>query len=234
MKIRLGLLLLSLTGFISGCSSGQLLKDQPITANSTSGVIVMGVDLQSDFKSPNLTFLKFDPSTGKVDATNAKSVTRSKEGLTGAQKFGAVMTGQTSLAKGRQYFVFELPPGDWFLSSISGSYSDGVYSSYSAVSHLTEGTVAFQSSPGTASYIGEYGVAGRFGEPIRMVTLDQDFEAAQAELKKYPNIALALQASKPSHATLACEFKKVPLSSVEYCQWKTAVLTVAGQANSNL
>ena len=227
MKIRLNVFLLSWTALLGGCSSGQLLKDQPISANSASGVIVMGVDLQSDFKSPSLAFLRFDPATGKVDSTSVKSVSRSKEGLTGAQKFGAVMTGQTSLAKGKQYFVFELPPGDWFLSSISGSYSDGLYSSYSAVTHMTEGTIAFRSGPGTASYIGEYGVTGKFGQPIRMVTLEQNFDAAQVELKNYSNITVPLQASKPSNATLACEFKKVPLSSVEYCQWKTAVLTVA-------
>jgi hypothetical protein len=226
MNIRRGLFLLSLTVLLTGCSSGQLLKDQPISANSASGVIVMGVDLQSDFKSPNLRFLKFDPVTGKVDPAGAKNVTRSQEGLTGAQKLGAVMSGQTSLATGKQYFVFERPPGDWFLFSIAGSYSDGVYRSYSAISHMSKGTVAFQSSPGTARYIGEYGVSGKFGEPIRMATLDENFDAAQAELKKYPHITLPLQPSKPSDATFTCEMKKLPLGSEEICQRKTVVLKV--------
>jgi hypothetical protein len=226
MKIRLNLLLLSLTGFFTACGSGQLLKDQPLSANSASGVIVMGVDLQSDFKSPLLVFLKFDPGTGKVVPGAVKSVTPSKEGLTGAQKFGAVMSGQTSLPRGKQYFVFELPPGDWFFYSISGSYSDGLSSSYSAVSYMSEGTIAFQSSPGTARYVGEYGVTGKFGEAIRMLVLDQNHDAAQAELRKYPNITLPLQASKPSDATFTCEFKSVLMSSAKFCQSKTVVLKV--------
>src|SRR3954467_13128684 len=98
---------------LTASRAGQLTQDQPISSNSNSGVIVLGMDLQSDFKSPLFNFLRYDARTGKVDPQGVKSVSRSKADLTGGQKFAAAMTGQTSLARGREYFVFELPPGEW-------------------------------------------------------------------------------------------------------------------------
>jgi hypothetical protein len=212
---------------LTGCSSGQITKDQPISANSNSGVIVLGMDLQSDFKSPLFNFLRYDPRTGKVDPQGMKHVSRSKEDLTGGQKFAAAMTGQTSLPLGRQYFVFELPPGEWILSSVSGSYNDGLGSSYSATSYMSKGTIAFQSGPGTARYVGEYRVVGKLGEPLQLHTLGDDLGSAEAALKKYPHIEMPLQASKPSTATFSCETTKLFMSGAETCKWKTITVQVA-------
>lgn len=212
---------------LAGCSSGQLQKDRQISANSSSGVIVLGMDVQSDFRAPLFEFLKFDPRTGKVDPEGVKRVTPSTENLTGAQKFGAAMTGQSSRPTGHQYFVFELPAGEWFLYSISGYYSDGLSASYSATSYLSKGTVVFQSRAGTASYLGEYRVTGKFGAAMDLQTLDGNLDAAQTELKKYTNIVLPLEASKSTLATFSCEMKKLFMSSEEVCQWKTVVVAVS-------
>jgi hypothetical protein len=219
---------------LTGCSSGQLTKDQPVSVNSNSGVVVLGMDLQSDFKSPTFGFLRYDPQTGKADPKGLKLVSRSKEDLTGAQKFAAAMSGQTSLAKGRQFFVIELPPGEWILLSVSGFYSDGLSSSYSATSYFSKGTIAFSSTAGAARYLGEYRVTGRFGEAFDLHTLGEDLAAAQAEFKKYPNIELPLQASEPLKASFSCETKKI-LWGGEMCQWKTVtVQRAASPAGSTL
>ena len=219
--------LVSLAIFVLiGCSSGQLTKDQPIAATSNSGVIVLGMDLQSDFKSPTFTFLRYDPRTGKVDLQNGvKTVSRSKDDLSGGQKFAAAMTGQTSLSKGRQYFVFELPAGEWILSSVSSYYNDGLGNSYSAASNMSKGTIAFPSSAGVARYVGEYRVVGKLGEALELHALDEDLGAAQTELKKYPHIELPLQPSKPSTATYTCEKTKI-LWGPETCVWKTVMVQI--------
>jgi hypothetical protein len=226
MRHTFMLLSLSIVLF-TGCSSGQITKDQPITANSGSGVIVLGIDLQSDFKSPSFHFLRYDPLTGKVDPKGRKVVTRSNEDLSSGQKFGAVMSGQTSLAKGRQYFVFELPPGEWILSSVSGYYSDGVYQSYSTTSYLSRGTIAFPSAAGVARYLGEYRVTGRFGEAMQLHVLGEEQDAAKAALAKYPHIELPLQASRPSTVTYSCETMKLFMSGEETCNWKTITVAVS-------
>jgi hypothetical protein len=218
--------LLSLSILLTACSSGQLSKDQPLSATSNSGVIVLGMDLQSDFKSPVFGFLRYDPRTGKVDQSGVKTVTRSQEGLSAGQKFGAVMSGQTSLAKGHQYFVFELPPGEWILSSVSGTFSDGVYRSYSATSYMSKGTIAFQSGTGVAHYVGEYRVTGNFGESLQLHVLDENADAAQAALKTYPNITMPLQGAKPSMATFSCETMKNFMTGEEMCKWKTITVKV--------
>ena len=215
------------TILLTSCSSGQLTKDQPISANSSSGVVVLGVDLQSDFKSPTFTFLRYDPGTGKVIPQGLKHVTPSKEDLTGGQKFAAAMTGQTSLPKGRQFFVIELPQGEWVLYSVSGFYSDGLAHSYSSTSFFSKGTVAFQSTSGVARYLGEYRVVGNFGEAMDLQILGDDLGAAQEAFKKYPRIELPLQASKPSRATFSCETMKNFMNGQELCKWKTVMVQVA-------
>lgn len=219
-------LLAGILALLTACSSGQLKKTQPVSAQTSIGVIVLGMDLQSDFKSPTFGFLRYDPQSGKVDTTGIKLVSRSKEDLTAAQKFGAVMSGQTSLARGRQYFVFDLPPGEWILFSVSGFYSDGMVSSQSATSYFNKGTVSFSSAEAVARYVGEYRVSGRFGEALEVQTLADDLVAAQAEFKKYPQIDLPLQATKPSRATFSCEMKKI-LWGGPMCQWKTVTVQMA-------
>jgi hypothetical protein len=216
---------LSLAIVLTGCSSGQLSKDQPLSATSNSGVIVLGMDLQSAFKSPTFGFLRYDPGTGKVDPSGMKLVTRSQEDLSAGQKFGAVMSGQTSLAKGHQYFVFELPPGEWIMSHVGGVFSDG-YRSYSATSYMSKGTIAFQSGTGVARYVGEYRVTGNFGETLQLHVLDENADAAQAALKKYPNITMPLQAAKPSIVPFSCETVKNFMGGEETCKWKTITVKI--------
>jgi hypothetical protein len=213
---------------LTACASGQLTKDQTVSATGNSGIIVLGMDLQSDFKSPLFIFRRYDPRTGKVDPDGVKSVSTSMEDLSGGQKFAAAMSGATSLPKGRQYFVFELPPGEWFLYCVTGYYNNGLGSAYSATSFLSKGTLAFESGAGVARYLGEYRVTGKFGDNLQLQTLDEDLTAAQSELKKYPHIEMPLQSSKPATATFSCEMKKIFMSSEETCQWKTVTVQVAG------
>ena len=168
-----------------------------------------------------------DPGTGKVIPQGLKHVTPSKEDLTGGQKFAAAMTGQTSLPKGRQFFVIELPQGEWVLYSVSGFYSDGLAHSYSSTSFFSKGTVAFQSTSGVARYLGEYRVVGNFGEAMDLQILGDDLGAAQEAFKKYPRIELPLQASKPSRATFSCETMKNFMNGQELCKWKTVMVQVA-------
>lgn len=211
---------------LTGCASGQLSRDQPVSTSSSSGVIVLGMDVQSEFRAPRFTFMRYDPRTGQADPDSTKSVTPGTDDLSSQQKFAAAMTGQSSRPRGRQYFVVELPPGEWFLYYISGFYSDGLANSYSATSFLSKGTIAFPSSAGVARYLGEYRVTGRFGEALRLEVLADDPAAAQAALEKYPHIELALQPEKPALTAFSCVMKTLFMSKDQVCDHKTVKLAV--------
>jgi hypothetical protein len=199
-------LAVTLASLLSGCvmSQGQLRRDADFSAQSPHALLMFGVDIQSNYKSPLLTFRKYDPQTGKVDLSDLYHASPRTDQMSGGQKFGAAMSGQSSRPGGHDYFVIGLPPGDWFLWAMSGFYSDGVAASYSSTTFFSNGTIVIHATPGTASYIGEYSVAGKFGEDLILAPAASNFAAAQSELRTFPNVRQELIEVVPRQMKFTC------------------------------
>lgn len=53
---------------LASCASqGQFDRNAAFSESSSGSLVVLGVDIQSDFKNPALVFRKYDPQTGKID-----------------------------------------------------------------------------------------------------------------------------------------------------------------------
>jgi hypothetical protein len=210
----------------SGCvtSSGQLSRDTAFSSSSTYALMMFGVDVQSDFKSPLLVFRKYDPQTGKVDLSGIYHASPRIDGLTDDQKLAAAMTGQNSRPGGHGYFVIGLPEGDWFLWAMSGFYSNGLGTSYSSTSYFSSGTIAIKAKAGEASYLGEFVVSGKYGSNLKIMPTKANFAAAQLELQSFARVDRQLIDAPPTKKKFACS-EQLILWSKTPCGPKTIVVS---------
>lgn len=199
---------------MAGCASGQVLRTAAFSSESKTTLVVFGLDVQSNFKTPTLVFRRYDPRTGKVDLKGEVRASPRSDKLTGGQRLAAALTGQDARPGGHGYFVLELPEGSWFLCCLSGFYNDG-FTSYSSNTYFSEGALVLQSQAGTAAYLGEYMVSGRYGENLRIEPLPANLPAAQSELDTFANVKAALAAIEPQTKPFSCESKVVLFSKVE-------------------
>lgn len=191
---RLLSLLLALAS-LSGCviTGGQIDRDQAFTRSSATALLVFGVDVQSQYKSPGLTFIQYDPSTGQGLPEHSRHVNPRQDDLSAGERFGAFMTGQQSLPNRRSLFVVELPAGDWILWCVTGSMSDGFGNSVSSISYLAHGTLAVKAEPGKATYVGEFEINGEYGDDLQLVELPRRFDKAKGDLAAYRNVQVELE-----------------------------------------
>jgi hypothetical protein len=209
--------------FATGCVSqrGQMDRNAPFSAGSDTALVMFGVDIQSSFKSPTLTFLQFDPTTRHALKSSYSAEPRIDK-LTDGQKFAGAMTGQNALPGGHNYFVISLPPGEWLLYQISGFYSDGAYS-YSSTTSLSKGTIVVSAHAGTATYVGEFLVTGRYGEDMRLTVAPANFVAAKNELATFKNVKQELIESIPHARAFSCSDTQGVLGKTQ-CYWASVVV----------
>lgn len=208
---------------LCGCASpGEFRRTAEFTADSKTALVVFGVDVQSKFKSPTLIFRRYDPQTGKADMTGEVRAEPRTDQLTGGQRLAAALTGQDARPGGHGYFVVELPPGNWFLCCLFGFYNDG-FTSYSSTTFFSQGALVLEAQTGTAAYLGEYVVDGKYGENLRLSPLPRDLPAAQKELESFVNVKAQLVEVELQTKPFSCESKVVLFSKVE-CVFKTMVV----------
>jgi hypothetical protein len=189
---------------LAGCATGQMDRKAEFTASSATSLVVFGVDVASRFKSPNLVFRKYDPATGQVDLAGVYYASPRTDKLTGGQKFAAFMTGQDSRPGGHDYFVINLPPGEWFLWCVSGFHNDGLGTSYSATTYFVEGTMLISSKPGAALYLGEFVLNGAYGQNLKLAPAPRNLGAAQAELDTFSGVQVKLVDLEPEVRSFTC------------------------------
>jgi len=209
--------------FSSLCA--RCLNDPAFTSASPTSLFVFGVDVQSQYKSPSLVFLKYDPTTGKAIARSARHVSPRQDDLPAGQRIGAALTGQQSLPNGRSLFVVDLPAGDWVLWCISAYYNNGLGTSYSSVSYLAKGTITLHAAPGQATYIGEYEINGDVGGDLALVELPRRFDKTRGDLASF-QIQVELQNTEIESRTFTCERKTILLSETP-CAGETVVVVPA-------
>jgi hypothetical protein len=208
-------------GFLlGGCATndGQIERAATFTSASRSSLFVLGVDVQGSFRHPKLTLVQYDSRTGKVIAGSARSVEPRTDQVPVGTKLGAaVLGGRQTLPTGRSLFVFELPPGDWLLWSVSARVSG-----YSSDTTLAPGTIALRGRPGGAAYIGEFEIQGDIGENLQLTELPRRFDKSRADLASFPNIQVPLDNVEPELREFTCERNK-PRSP---CSQEKAVVSV--------
>jgi hypothetical protein len=114
------------------------------------------------------------------------------EQLTGGQKLGAYLTGRDPRPVGTVYFVINLPPGEWFLWRVSAVHQDGLGTTYTTTTVLSDGTILISSKPGVALYVGDFVLNGRYGENLTLVRAPRNFAAARAELDTFSGVRVKL------------------------------------------
>ncbi len=217
----MGWVLIALICLMSGCTSmGQLGKDQEFNRNSSNGLVVLGVNVQGDFKSPRLTFIQYDPVSGMVNSKTKFEIEPRMDALTDSEKFSAFMSGQSSRPGGHDYFIFEVPPGEWILVSINGTYIGGGVQNYISNTFFNKGTFTFSVRQGVALYGGEFDVRGRFGYPFMIVSQKPDIASASEKLKSFNNIHEALSESLAKSATFSCKSQLIS----DKCDLETIVV----------
>lgn len=214
---------------LSGCviTGGQIDRDKPFTSASPGALLVFGVDVQSQYKSPSLVFLQYDPATGKGLPESTRHVSPRQDDLSAGQRFGAFMTGQQSLPNRRSLFVVELPAGDWILWCVTGYMNDGLGTSTSSVSYMAQGTLAVKAEPGKATYVGEFEINGEFGDDLQLVELPRSFDKARSDLAAYQNVQVELQDTPFDNRRFTCERRRVMLTETP-CARDTVIVLPPG------
>jgi len=193
--------------FLFGCSDHQMKKDAVFNKSSQSGVIVLGVILDTPYVNPSLIFRKYDPNTSSA----------SKNETFIAQPEGSNLQAQLDYrAKDIQpdVFVLNMPAGHWFLECISASKNDGrTINSNSSCFSL--GTIAFKVEEGRASYIGEYTIKSWFSGGIKIKKLADNVEKGREKLKGFKYVDADLELQKPSIIKYECVKKLVWINRYE-------------------
>jgi hypothetical protein len=187
-----------MASLLGGCATSEVKPSDAFTAASDTSLVVLGVEVKSVYKQPQLAFIKYDPVTGKSDPSGRVFASRP---LTSKEKLRVGLLGQRALSGGHSYFVFRMPPGDWMLMAVHGNFN-GMAEAHSL---LSEGTIAFTTRPGAAIYVGEYAVTGNLSGPLSIAQLQSDLAAAQAELDSYPGAEVKLSYVEPTHVRFTCE-----------------------------
>jgi|GEM_PF-2386933 len=188
---------------VSACSGGQVGNDFAFQPTSEKALIVMGLDVRGGYGKPSLLFRMYDPETGQA-LKEQKFLSPSDRELSSGQILTSYFTGQSSRPRGKTYIVAELEPGNWFIGRINGNYSTG-YISYKSVSILSRGTVTFDAEPGHVIYLGEYRLGGALGSSFSLIKVNEDFDAAEAELDKFTNISAKLERGEVVRRKFTCE-----------------------------
>lgn len=194
--------LLSTAALLAACGSGQASRDVQFDQSSAQALLVMGVDVRSDYKRPSFLVRMFDPETGQPMKPQ-KTIHPRDDILTAGQKFSAYFTGQDARPGGHSYFVFELSAGHWFLEQVNGMYNDG-FTSYSSTVQFSRGTPTFEAVPGRVTYLGEYALAGSYGGGLSLMQLPADVERARTELNSFSQVSSEMTFVEPKVRSYEC------------------------------
>lgn len=177
---------------LGGCASGQMDRKAAFTKASPTSLVMFGVDLQSEYKMPDFAFRKYDPVTGRVDPEETHHATPTLDQVTGSRKLAKYLTAGDERPVGHVYFTISLPPGDWFLWSVSASHPIGMDGWRLTSTALSGGTVLISLKPGDALYLGEFALKGKYSEDITLSLAPKDLAAAQAELDTFSDVHVKL------------------------------------------
>jgi hypothetical protein len=212
--VTLGTALLTFI-LLGGCATGQMERDAVFTTSSPTSLVMFGVDLQSEFKDPDLAFGKYDPVTGRVDSSRFYHAKPRTEQLTGGQSVLAYLSGRDSRPVGHVYFVVNLPPGAWFLWQVSAVRALGLDVWRSTTTVLSDGTILIPSKPGTALYLGEFVLKGKYSESITLAPAPRNFAAAQAELDTFSSVQVPLVDEEAEIRPFKCAEERLPRRECE-------------------
>lgn len=202
---------------LGGCATtdGQLERTATFSSASPTGLIVFGVDVQSGFRHPRVTFAQYDPATGKMIPKSALSAEPRQDQVPAGTKIGAALLGgRQTLPTGRSLFMVELPAGDWVFWSVSASITAGMRT-YSSNTMFAPGTLSIRALPGKAAYVGEFEINGEIGSDVTMTDLPRRFDKSRGDLASYQNIQVELENVRPEYREIKCERTGKSLCALE-------------------
>ena len=163
-------LLTALAAIGSGCASVPA-KPGPVafTSSNVNALIVFGADVQTDYRDVRFVLSQYDVATGKSSGKPVEA---------------RPVTSQGSELSGHRVVAVELPPGDWYLWGVVGTYRSKLGTSNDVKSYFANGTILFTAHAGRAAYIGEFEISGALPASPVLTQLRRRHERATAEIKR--------------------------------------------------
>ena len=219
MKLLFKLSILITTLLIQACATtNQASKQLVFNEQSTTGVIVFGVDISGYFNTPKVTFAQFNPETMTQIPNSSFTASPRLDDLYDELLIEEGDTGRD--AGGHNYFVLEMPAGHWFLKCTHGHQGNGAGTVYKNSTCFKDGTFAFSNEPGKAAYIGEFKLKSHARKAFELTVSKPDITKAKLKMKEFPGISPKLTGTKGQYVSYQC------LSRLPYC--KSPILRVIG------
>lgn len=180
--------ILAVMGFLTACgtTTGQVDQTAHFDAQSKNVLILLGLDVPAYYKDLTINFRQYDPTTGKALKTE-KKIKPSHRDLSSRKSFITNLTGGADMPTEKNYYVFELEPGNWFIEHISRPINDG-FSAYASITMLSKATIAFEAPAGQILYLGEYTTTGVNALDQELYVNEPRLSNATSYLKNFSNI----------------------------------------------
>jgi len=178
----------SVLGLLTACASstGQVDPAAHFDTQNENALMLLGLDVPRNYKDLTIKLRQFDPITGEA-LDKEKEVKPSNRDLSNGRNFIVTMTRGADMPSEKDYYVFELEPGNWFIEHIRRPVSDG-FTAYASVTMLNKGTIAFQTSGGQILYLGEYATTGANALDQELHVNEPNLGKAKSYLKNFANI----------------------------------------------
>jgi len=174
--------------FLAACAGGQLDRGKAFNQSSANAVVIMSITSDGTAgKSPQINWAGFEPETRVM---NERRQTVFKRSDTSGEAFmERALFGEARDRAERNYYVFEVEPGGYFLESISSTSSWGkvVYTTIYKIQ-----SPSFVVEAGKAYFIGDFHFTAVRGQNALRPVVGNLQKAKEVLQKDYPKISVSL------------------------------------------
>jgi len=201
---------------VAGCSGNQLDKSKVITEDSQKAVVVLA--LTSDgtgLSSPVLGWSAFDTETNLMIDKRVRVNKRTDSNA--GDVLATMFVGQRDFG-GKNYYVFEVDPGGYFLEYVHTSGNSGLFKR-KVTTVYKEQSPAFVTQAGHVYYIGDFQfTAVGYQNTLRPVAPDP--EGAEAIVRAdYPNVKAPVDYQPARFISLNCRAQRTNIfgKELDFC-----------------